>query len=286
MVPFDRVVLSSTEDWFLEFWPLVSTAWRRFFPDVKVSLALVRSDVSDEDGMLSWAAEYGDTHLFPLDVTVPAPNYAKLARYLLAARFPDEVCLIHDVDTCPLQRKYYINLVKPRRPHHLLCVGAEVYRGTPHEGKFPAGCVTGEGRLFGQLINPSEVPEDQAIGAWSGLRIFDAKEDPCNAPDRFSDESLMRALLSRNQDVKPHHVVRGIDIHRDWVDRSWWSLDEEKLHRGGYIEANLLRPMSDNWKAINPIARFIFGKPVDIEEITFARGACPLPAVSTRGNTA
>jgi hypothetical protein len=155
------------------------------------------------------------------------------------------------MDTIPLQAEYYRRLTDQRIPGHLLCVGREVYNGTPHAGKFPAGCMTGEGRLFKSLM-PGNVEQ------LFDMRVHDHKEDPRNLPERFSDESLVRALLTINQGIPQQHVERGIDPMTDWVDRSWWHLDVSKMMSGGYIEANLPRPMHANMDKIQPIWDYIF----------------------------
>ncbi len=234
-LPFDRVVLSADRV-FAQFTPLVVRAWKRLYgEDFPVVVGFV--DESTKPGY-------------------PVPNIAKIARYQLAGQFPDDVCLIHDMDTVPLDRDYYIRLTSPREPGRLLCVGAEVYRGTPHEGKFPAATLCGEGKLFRQLFSEP----------WTRF-MFDRKEFLGAPPDAFSDESLLRALLAMHPEIRTQHVERGINIYTQWIDRSWWSrFDPGKLAAGKYYEANLPRPAAENWDLIKPIADHIFGKDVSKEE--------------------
>lgn len=222
MAPFDIVCLSRNDDpRYAQFVPLVEHAWSRFFPEVDVAIAHTPG---------------------------ASPATAKLARYRLAGMLSHSVCLIHDIDTVPLQRDYYVRLTEQRRPGHLLCVGREVYDGTPHEGKFPAGCMTGEGELFRRLLPPGLCPAS---------RVFDDKEDPSDPSGQFSDESLIRARLSIT-DIPRQYEPREVDIYRDWVDRSWWHLlDVDRLRRGEYVECNMLRPWSENREAMQPIVDFL-----------------------------
>lgn len=225
-IPFDRVILSTNNDpRYMEFAELTPHAWRKFFPECQVTLVRVSAPPG-----------------------IPSSSWAKLARYAAAMETPDEVCLIHDIDTVPLQRQYTLDLLGRRQPGHLLCVGREVYADSVHRGKFPAGHCTGEGSLFRALLEDYE----------PGLpQVFDHKEDVRSS--RFSDESMMRAQLHRHPEVPRQHVERGVDIHADWIDRSWWKVDVEKLWAGGYVECNMLRPWSEHEEEMAPVVEYIRG---------------------------
>jgi len=86
--------------------------------------------------------------------------------------------------------------------------------------------------------------------------IFDSKESLVNSRDGFSDESLIRVLIEKNS-VPVQHIVRNVDIYNDWIDRSWWNIDIEKLKNLKYIESNLLRPYDENKQQIEPILQFL-----------------------------
>ncbi len=222
---WDRVVLSSNDDpRYSEFAELTPAAWKKFFPE--------------SETVIAWVKGIGGS----------TGNHAKLARYKLAAQYPDDVCLIHDMDSIPLQRKYGLDLLADRVPGMLQAVGAEVYAGTEHAGKFPAGWMCGEGYLFKQLLE-----------GYSAEPMFDHKENPLASPHVFSDESWVRAQLARNPSIRVQHIDRGVDIYRDWIDRSWWAVDVDKLNRGEYVECNFLRPWSQHRAQMQPVVDYICG---------------------------
>ena len=97
---FDRVVLSTDENPnYIEFWPLVCSAWKKFFPEISVSLAFV-SDRTESDDLLLRMKKFGDgIEIFKTVDGIPTANHAKVARLILASEFENEVCLIHDIDT-------------------------------------------------------------------------------------------------------------------------------------------------------------------------------------------
>lgn len=259
----DRIILSSDENpMYIEFWGLVSTAWKKFFPEIKVSLAFVSNKTSDDPfvGMLS---QYGDVHIINPIIGIPIANQAKIARHILASTFDSEIVCLHDIDTCPLNRKYTENFINQRKENTILRVGKEVFDNSEHAGKFPMSHVTAEGRLWKEIINPLSLNINDLITSWVGMKVFDHKEDISSPPNIFSDESLIRALLSRNNEFLFSDVVRRVNIYSEWIDRSWWNVDISRLYDGGYVEANFLRPFSSHWNYIKPIADFILEKDSD-----------------------
>ena len=53
------------------------------------------------------------------------------------------------------------------------------------------------------------------------------------------------------------HVERAVDIRTDWIDRSWWGIDEEKLKNGQYVTCNFLRPFEKYEEHFKPIIEYI-----------------------------
>jgi len=255
---FDRIIVSADEDnLFFEFWPIVTKAWKKFHPDVPVSLAFV-SDRSYDDPMVKKLETFGEVILFPRIADIPSGNQAKISRFALASYYVDEVCMIEDIDTIPLQREFVDRVVAQRQSGELLCVGYEVYQNTPHEGKFPVSNITAEGRVFREIINPSNVSYRAMLEMWKGLKVFDEKESIDNPPGRFSDESLLRVLITR-WGGRVRTVRRDVDIRRDWIDRSWWSINEQRLNQRQYVTCNFLRPFVENIDHFGPIIRYITG---------------------------
>jgi hypothetical protein len=259
---FDRVIVSSDDSpMFLNFWPCVSRAWLKFF-DIQPTLALV-SNRPDTHPLFSRLRQFGEVYKIEPVSGIPISNQAKLARFILASKMHDQVCMIEDIDTIPLQRNFVEALVKRRKPQNLLAVGHEVYEiagSKQHRGKFPISNITAEGEVFKKLINPYGLCDSALIESFVGMRVFDLKEDISNDPSCFSDESLIRALIY-NHDLE--HLVqkeaRYVNPLTDWIDRSWWMVDEEKLNRGGYVACNFLRPCKPNAFRFNEIYKYIYG---------------------------
>jgi len=285
-VPFDKVVLSCDENpIFLPFIPLVAKAWHKFFPEVVIELGFV-CEVDPKNGLPldSRVEQYMDTMaktskinitFLPLVEGVSPNNLGKVGRLIVAAEQGDAVCLIHDVDSLPLQREYMIKLVEQRIKDTMLCVHVpEVYGNDPF-GRFPMAPTTAEGYVFKRIINPENLSYTELINSWKDLRVYDTNESINNKPDPFSgdniyfsDESLLRVLMNRFREERlamTTNVVRDVaNIHYDWrnctniPDRGQWhTWNREALTTGGMIEANLLRPGWVYQEDLQPIIDYI-----------------------------
>lgn len=256
---FDRIVVSSDDSpTFLNFWPCVSQAWQKFF-DAKPTLALV-TNRSPDDPLFTKLQKYGDVQTVPYIQGIPTANQAKIARFLVASRMGDEVCMIEDIDTVPLQRMFFEDRLKIREPNRILAVGHEVLANTVDAGKFPISNITTEGRNFKKLFNPNDLNHEELLKSFVGMRVVDHKENVANDASHFSDESMIRGLIHKHN---LHHMIqkvnRDVNIHQDWIDRSWWGYDANKLKAGGYVLCNFLRPCRENAHHFIPIYEYLYG---------------------------
>lgn len=259
---FDRVVVSVDENPnFIDFVPVVSQAWKKFFPEAKLAIAFVTSRNLD-DPVVQAVAQHGDMFLFPRISEIPSANQAKVARHVLAGMFPDEVCMIEDIDTIPLQRKFFEERTSHHVPGKLLAVGREVY-GTEHPDKFPISTMTAEGRVFAGILNPMGL---QYLPLFQSFYNLEEKAGINYYPAFFSDESLFRYLL-RKWPGEVVHIERGVDIRRDWIDRSWWGIDQQRLVAGEYVTCNFLRNLRQNFIEMKPVLDYIYEKDVSLTDV-------------------
>jgi|LakMenE01Jun11ns_1017448.scaffolds.fasta_scaffold9868034_3 hypothetical protein len=259
---FDRVIVSSDESHFKDFWPIVATSWKKFFPNKKACLAFV-SDRDENDPLVLNLKKWGEVYLFPIQKNIPTANQAKMYRYILAGQFDNDVCMIEDIDTIPLQTNFINRILSFRKKNELLRVGSEVYKGTKDEGKFPTSNLTAESYIFKKLLNPNNLNYEELFKSWIDINVFDKKESVNNFFGKnyeFSDESLMRVLINTYSPSGNNicEIERNVDIKKDWIDRSWWKIDEYKLKNNDYVICNFLRPFVENYKKIEPIVKFIF----------------------------
>lgn len=255
-LPFDKVVVSSDDSpVFLNFWPIVCASWKKYF-GITPTLAFV-SNRDENDHLVRRLKSCGEVVLVPEVENIPRANQAKIARFYVASKLKDQVCLIEDIDTVPLKPDYVLDRLSKRESGKILAIGREIH---VEPGKFPISNVTSEGENFAKLFNPHELGFKEFVESLIGLKVFDRKEDPSNSPDRFSDESLIRALVKiNNVEDLMQHIDRNSDPMVDWIDRSWWRIDEERLRNNSYTSCNFIRPFKENAYTALPVIYHIFG---------------------------
>ena len=265
MPPFDRVIVSSNEDpLYLDFWPLVAWTYRAMFPGLRVTLAFC-SDRRESDPFVAELRQHGEVVLVPTTHDLPIANQAKMARYWVAMQEPETVAYLDDIDLIPLSREWLVSKVAPRPAGHLLFVGHDAYSEDP-KGQTPVSQMTGEGRLFRQLVNPDGL----ALIDW--LRSFIGRtgrhEDIASRAHHegsacptdqehldtllFSDEALLRSLRLERR-VPEHHERRGYVTERDTVDRSCW--DATNLDRK--VHCHAIRPYGTQRHRIRPVLEYV-----------------------------
>jgi hypothetical protein len=253
--PVDKIVLSTnTDPKYIEFWPIMSRAWRALL-GVEPELVIVL------DGDLPNNIKPGDNvRVVPLIHGIPAPNQAKMARHYVAAQYQDSVVMINDIDLLPINKPYIERMLRSRVGGQMLAYGTEHYWGS-ERGKWWLPYTTAPGWVFRKLLNPDDKPWEDFIRSFIGIQKFDSKENIANSIDHedpacFSDESLYRYC----HDLRPvllHHVRRP-HYPGSTLDRANWTWSFEDIKAGNVYDAHLPRPFSAHRSAIQPLLDYLY----------------------------
>jgi hypothetical protein len=239
----NQIILSCNEDpKYSSFWKPVSYAYKKMFPDVQVHLAFLTNRTEDEP-LVQEFREYGKVTLFkPVD-WLSEFSQAKMIRFILASEQTD-ICYIDDIDIFPLNKAFITDKTDSRPFGSLLCVGGEVYN---NNGCYPISQMTAEGYIWKKFINPENLDYEDLLKSYQKPVKFDRREDMKIVTDfdkdnYFSDERLLRRLISENP-VPKREIRRGYDNFMEaTVDRFNWKVDPEKLNGHQYMNAHGVRP--------------------------------------------
>lgn len=271
-LPFDRAILSTNEDaLYLDFWPIVSWAYKALGIPCELIFLTERQE---DDPFVTRLREHGKVTLQPPVNMIPQSAQAKLCRYWQAMQY-DDVSYVDDIDLLPLSREWILSKTQDRPKDHLLLVGREVYGTT----QVPASQMTAEGHVWRALFNP------QGLGWRAWLESLKGYPGHANIESRayhegysystdqaelgqplFSDEALL-VHLRKIHPVPEFHVTRDAHPGIHTVDRDGWNIDADKLWKGGYFSAHLIRPYKEHK---NSIAKVLSA----LQELT---GADPWP---------
>jgi len=246
----NRFIYSTDENPnYIYSWPLVSKITRKIF-DCDISLAFI-TNKNEDDTLVQRMKEFGNVHLFKIIDGMPIGNQAKVSRMFTATLYPDEVCVLNDVDLLPLQKDFLVNLLDAVPSNGLAAIGRNAYDGASEiglSGKFPMIYTSAMGKIFKEIVNPNDLSYEKTLKQWINMRIIDHKEAINNSHDCFSDESLLRALIHLWRDNNRVIYLNRPDFigmrATKRIDRANWNIDKEILNNNGYIDAHLPKPLN------------------------------------------
>jgi hypothetical protein len=243
------VVSSDASLRFLNFWPIVVKSWNLHF-SLNPTLVLVAKG-SEFYKYRDELSKYGEIFFVKQLKNISIENQSKMARWYYACTLGEKIASIEDIDTIFLGSDYLNEKWSYFNPHLLLGIGSDIksYSQDAYEiSKFPASNLTGTGNLFAKLFNYEiGMSFEEFLENFRGLNICDSFEDPFNPPQKFSDESLIRALRIKNNFSEIVLLPRDVDIRREWLDRSWWP-KSNNIELQDFICVNFPRPLFENRK--------------------------------------
>jgi hypothetical protein len=253
-IPIDKVVLSSdSSPKFINFWPIAALSWQKIM-GVEATLAYVVRSKRDEK-LIPKLSQYGEVSPVYSSSKVPAPNQGKMARWFVASQYKNAIVTVDDIDSIFLKPNYLENKLNLLDREKLLGIGSEVYSGRDL-GKFPATNLTGSGNLFAGLFRYREnMSFDMFLNQFVSIQKIDGKENPFNQPNKFSDESLIRAIAVPGQ-IKV--IPRNLNEQTDWLDRNNWPTDWSSHTLQDIQIVNFPRPLFLHQKEVKPITQIFY----------------------------
>ncbi len=264
-----KIVTAVNEsDTYLHFIPTVSQTWQKMF-GYKMALGFI-TDRDENDPLVKEMGEYADVTLFKPISEVPTGNQAKITRMYLATLFEDDTSILMDLDMYMLNKSIFEGWMSEMEEDKILTIGSNAYLDSPSEGKFPMCYVMGKGKLFKGVVNPENKAYEDLLSTWCSIKDpIDNKESINQPHNKFSDESLLRYIIERNDKMETFkHFYRedfvGMRATKR-IDR-WPSMNYsiKELFSGNYIDAAPERPI--NYGKMIPIFEYL---ELDMDRIKF-----------------
>ena len=257
-----KVITSTNErELYRYFWPSMAQNWKQWYGVDEVICAYI-TERKEDDPLVKEMREYGKVVLYKPHTGIEDSIQSKITRMYHATLLQDDYCMIGDIDMYILNREEtWKKWFSKASSDKLLCVSSNAPYSGDEKGKFPMAFTTGKGKIWKEIVNPNNLDYNDLIKSWYGLNIHDSKEAVDQAFAKFSDESLLRALISKwenyNNRIAYDHP-RCIGIERDdWnnesslaerrIDRGDWpdEVDIEKLNKGYYYDSQPWRPFNE-----------------------------------------
>lgn len=235
----DRVILSTDNNsTYIDFWPLAAKAWKEVV-GVKPTLALIADDSVEIDESL------GDVIRFKPIAGVSNALYAQVIRLLLPAYFPNEVCIVSDIDLIPLQKEYFFNYMKDCLDSSFVVFRDKAYQGTSLK-QYPMCYLAGRGSTFQKIFELESTDKiEEKVKEWHNLSF-----------GWNTDEKVVFLSTEKHKLTTPIRFLGHTVTKR--IDRLDWQYKNDLVTSLSYIDAHLPRPYSNHRAEIDKLAHLIF----------------------------
>ncbi len=232
-----RVILATNDHpHYIQFWPIVAPLWRA------MGLVPTLAWIADKDCMI-------DTSLGDVIRVAPIPGVsgalqAQTIRLLLPALFPDDVCLISDIDMLPISQTYFMDGAKECPDDTFLVYRDQAYGR--HYRRFPMCYIAAKGKVFASVFEISNLEEINATIANWASRGYGWN----------TDEKMLYIYLKCWESAGGSVTYLGHDVGPR-IDRIDWPQALDALNITNYIDCHCPRPYLDYAESIDYIAQAI-----------------------------
>lgn len=268
----DKVLMSCDDSHYQYFWPVVSTVCRKV---LGITPVLIR--IGDEDTDF-YSDGYGLVkHIKKVD-NIPTSTQAQFGRVFGVKYFPEEICLISDIDMMLLSKKYFVDDLKDFDDDSYIILSSDGYDKSRKECEglfdsevYPMCYHAAKGKLFREVM---EI--DDEFGDFMN-KIVEFKVE--NEKDWFLDELYVSKMINSKIDI--HNFIklkRGYEenfLVKDRIEKYNFPVeyrvneemrlsnirlgnyDVEKLKQGYYVDCHCVRPYGFYEKEIWDVANIV-----------------------------
>lgn len=230
----DRVILSSNDNVnYIEFWPVVAPIWKAM--GIRPTLALVGNAKVDES--------LGDVVRFTVIPGVEGSLQAQTVRLLVPILFPNEVCMISDIDMLPVSKDYFTKSAIDCPNDAFVIFRDRAYDGWGWKS-YPMCYFAAQGSTFSKVFGASRYEDiNVIIKQWSDLKM-----------GWGTDESLLYLYANSYGENGGKLIKLGHQVGPRF-DRANWVIENLDISR--YIDAHCPRPYSGYKFQIDPVVQAI-----------------------------
>jgi hypothetical protein len=234
----NRVILATDANAnYIEFWPVVARAWKEIVGITPTLFLVASEDVAVDETL-------GEVIRFEPIEGIPTALQAQAIRLLGPALFPNDVCIISDIDMIPLTRSYFVDSIVDCPDDSFV-----IYRneGFGYSAEWVMCYVAGRGSTYGEIFHVSTMEEIRTMLQ----HLYDLQLG------WHTDEITMVKSVKEWADFETRCIMLGHSANNPEgrLNRSDWIIDHDLLTRGFYIDAHCPRPYTKHKDSIDTIIR-------------------------------
>lgn len=222
----DRVILATNENpEYLDFWPVAAKAWKEFIGITPTLIVVGNKDLKVNTSL-------GDVIYFEPVEGLPTSFQAQIIRLLLPTLFPNDGCIISDIDQIPLSKKYFLDSIKNVPDDYFVIYRELISRQA--ENEIPMCYVAAQGKVFQEIFGVKNMADiREKIKSWG--------ENEYKEHQWMTDQKVLYSYVA-NWKSYPTKCFRLGD---DWIYRKlfhyMWPVEKSRL-KSYYIDAAFKRP--------------------------------------------
>jgi len=229
----NRVILGVNDNpEYLDFWPIVAEGWKSLGIQPTLALIAHADTVIDES--------LGDVIRFEPIPGIPTSFQAQTIRNLLPALFPDDGCLISDMDMIIVDKQFFIDHAAQYPDDAFITYHDGALKHIPHN--YPMCYNVARGSTWAELFNIHTMSEiTERLKAWYLLGLgWD------------SDQVILATTLDFWHSAPTRFIKLGYNVEKR-IDRANWWYSVEAIQSGYYRDAHLLKPYKDHKREIDAL---------------------------------
>jgi hypothetical protein len=222
---------------FAHFWPIVSKAWKELI-GVKPTLIFIGPKT------VHLNTQYGEIVYFEPIKNLPTSFQAMAIRPLAAALFPNDVCIISDLDMIPINKEYFQKTVEKYSDDNFIVFYPNFYKSEPD--RYMMCYNVAKGSTFAEVFKiKNETDIRRILNMWYKIffPIYNYKTD---------EKMLHRYLYNWKPKEKN---LRLLNLKFKRLNREKWEYIPEKISK--YADAHILRPYEKYKKELDELVSLL-----------------------------
>lgn len=232
-IVINRAIVSSDENpLYLDFWPTVAKAWQQL--NIRPTLVLI---ANSPDVKIDRSC--GDVIVFPALSDLNTGYQAQVIRLLVPALFPEDVCILSDIDMIPINKDYFITSLKDISEDNFVIFRDGTYgKDEPTQG-YPLCYNAAKGHIFSEIFGVNTINDfSKIMREWSTLNI-----------GWTTDEVILFRYVNNWAKTNPSRCSRLgritiFRLNRTTFDETHniWHYDQKMAENRVYIDCHAVRP--------------------------------------------